>query len=491
MACITYEVDVLATAFGGCKCGYPKSDHKVSTDKPGRTPGKAAFVAVVKDATGACSNYNVDMLATAFGLCKCGFPKSDHDVNEEGPGRSSGKALFVAIAKDATAACNDFDIDLLATEFGQCKCGCPKSEHDVKESGPGRTTGKAAFVAIAKEESGACESYAIDMLASAFGQCKCGFPKRAHPSPEEIAAKKNAAEEAARLEEVAVRVRTEEEAARKRAEEAEAVQLRARARVRAQQEAEEAARREAEELERMREAAAVQASRVAAAAAKKEQEAAAAVAAVAQAKAKASAEEVERLRKVHRRAAEAQAAAQAAEKEARGTAAKAAFAEELAATEKEHAASARKAVPAAASASASTPTMPASVPAAVARVEQSETEGRNKDQKHTAVPVEASTESPSSLSAKVTGNLELTTSSDDALVQAGGVKDSDGHGLNQDLPKQVTAGINKNGDSNEGEIRTTASTKGSRATSMVLVAIIILSAALVIAFSAAKSSAEL
>ena len=36
---------------------------------------------VVGDGGGACNDYRVDTLASAFGLCKCGFAKADHQLS--------------------------------------------------------------------------------------------------------------------------------------------------------------------------------------------------------------------------------------------------------------------------------------------------------------------------------------------------------------------------------------------------------------------------
>jgi hypothetical protein len=43
------------------------------------------------------------------------------------------------------AACNDYQIDMTAAAFGQCKCGYPKSAHSLtqglrKKSGSGGTS---------------------------------------------------------------------------------------------------------------------------------------------------------------------------------------------------------------------------------------------------------------------------------------------------------------------------------------------------------------
>ena len=88
-ACDEYRVDMTASRFGDCKCGFPKSAHKESAVRTGARPRgttaiekTAFFKKKVEDDLGewaqACDEYRVDMTAARFGDCKCGFPKSAH-----------------------------------------------------------------------------------------------------------------------------------------------------------------------------------------------------------------------------------------------------------------------------------------------------------------------------------------------------------------------------------------------------------------------------
>ena len=86
------------------------------------------------------------------------------------------------------SACDDYRIDMTAATFGACKCGQPKSAHNLTNKGPASPSPKklvSVFVPKAEGEAessgdGACSNYRVDMAAAAFGQCKCGHPKAAH-----------------------------------------------------------------------------------------------------------------------------------------------------------------------------------------------------------------------------------------------------------------------------------------------------------------------
>ena len=91
---------------------------------------------------------------------------------------------------DAGQACDNYRIDMAATRFGDCKCGFPKAAHTITTSAaPARPSGGSGRVkAIARQSSvddagQACDNYRIDMAAARFGDCKCGFPKVAHKAP--------------------------------------------------------------------------------------------------------------------------------------------------------------------------------------------------------------------------------------------------------------------------------------------------------------------
>jgi hypothetical protein len=86
-------------------------------------------------------------------------------------------------------ACSQYQADVLAAEFGQCKCGYPKQAH-ISE---GENKAAAALRALRSSErdpslmvcgpcSKPCSNYTVDVGATTFGQCLCGHPKEAHIS---------------------------------------------------------------------------------------------------------------------------------------------------------------------------------------------------------------------------------------------------------------------------------------------------------------------
>jgi hypothetical protein len=128
----------------------------------------------------SCHSFNqVDVTAEAFGKCLCGRAKAEHDAKAL-VRQSSGKVKFVTVAKEATGACVSYQVNVTAEKFGTCICGFPKTAHAATTAGPAKATGKAAFVAVEKVATGACDNYSIDVHAAKFGQCLCGLPKTAH-----------------------------------------------------------------------------------------------------------------------------------------------------------------------------------------------------------------------------------------------------------------------------------------------------------------------
>lgn len=123
----------------------------------------------------ACQNYAVDVTAANFGQCKCGHEKAGHAIPRtpvKGHASAVGKVDFTPVAKAATGACERYAVDVAAEAFGACTCGHAKALHASRRAPPKHTAGRAKFVAVAKEATGACAGYAVDVTADAFGTCK-------------------------------------------------------------------------------------------------------------------------------------------------------------------------------------------------------------------------------------------------------------------------------------------------------------------------------
>ena len=103
----------------------------------------------------------------------------------------------------AEGACEAFEVDITASVFGSCKCGFVKVEHsdaaqtaspplsrksstrnEVAEAAQDKPTPAPRVDDGSEDESGqghgACEAFEVDITASVFGSCKCGFVKGDH-----------------------------------------------------------------------------------------------------------------------------------------------------------------------------------------------------------------------------------------------------------------------------------------------------------------------
>lgn len=155
---------------------------------------------------GACSNYTLDLQGKNFGDCKCGFPKTVHNqftgvadkapVSRKAPQVPANRKSWSVSAsgfspparKEAEAEqsglagklCGSYRLDLSGKNFGDCVCGFSKAAHEAK----GEPCDVAGAVTEAIEEKGPaaepCGEYRLDLSGKNFGDCKCGHPKSAH-----------------------------------------------------------------------------------------------------------------------------------------------------------------------------------------------------------------------------------------------------------------------------------------------------------------------
>jgi hypothetical protein len=93
---MSYQVDVVALHVG-CKCGFLRSKHSNEALLPQRNRSNIATTAsatiigagsVEVDSVdvGPCLSYQVDVLAAQFGGCKCGHAKMAHTDGARGAG---------------------------------------------------------------------------------------------------------------------------------------------------------------------------------------------------------------------------------------------------------------------------------------------------------------------------------------------------------------------------------------------------------------------
>lgn len=163
--CDKYVLDTSAATFGDCTCGHAKSAHSAAALAAGQAEGggkkAGAFMPKVEEKVSlACGDYRVDMTATRFGDCVCGFPKNEHTVaaaNARGvelndhdkpadlrncppAARNGGRAARLAAQRAlvnekmsaVNGACDDYRVDVTAARFGDCaNCAQPKSSHSI------------------------------------------------------------------------------------------------------------------------------------------------------------------------------------------------------------------------------------------------------------------------------------------------------------------------------------------------------------------------
>mmetsp|Transcript_6643 Transcript_6643/g.8660 ORF Transcript_6643/g.8660 Transcript_6643/m.8660 type:complete len:250 (-) Transcript_6643:222-971(-) len=145
-----------------------------------------------------CSNFRIDTTKT-FGLCKCGWAKTDHTEKEENKAAQALRNLRAKSAKyndddymSVDGPCNKYRVDTSAAEFGTCKCGYKQADHKAKVENKASLALKSLKSKNAPRNtrtkgSSPCNNYRVDVSAANFGDCLCGFPKDAHKEETENA----------------------------------------------------------------------------------------------------------------------------------------------------------------------------------------------------------------------------------------------------------------------------------------------------------------
>lgn len=226
--CTRYELDVSGKRFGDCKCGHAKTEHSDAAlhapHQPAQAPAAAAAAPVVQEQYhGPCDHFNVDISASEFGLCKCGFKKIDHGkpkeqfttksadaapikpapspppvekppASAEKPPAPPSRHAEAAEHKKAAQPCNHFEIDVTGT-FGFCKCGFSREDHknagtfveaELRVFAGGHITDSKRATIVSKpgqhpgKQAKPCDHYQVDTGGQTFGDCMCGHAKTKH-----------------------------------------------------------------------------------------------------------------------------------------------------------------------------------------------------------------------------------------------------------------------------------------------------------------------
>eukprot|EP00924_Labyrinthula_sp_SR-Ha-C_P016812 snap_masked-scaffold_6-processed-gene-15.61-mRNA-1 protein AED:0.36 eAED:0.36 QI:0/-1/0/1/-1/1/1/0/236 len=160
-------------------------------------------VDIALDATEPCHNFRLDTTSAAFGMCKCGFPRAQHGLKRENKAasmltnlkhkndeRRKGTSNDYDISEPGDRACNKFRLDVSASEFGMCKCGYKRAEHEGEKENKAKAAldrlkaSNADQVKDVIATDGPCNNYRVNVSAAEFGTCHCGYKKEEHKKKE-------------------------------------------------------------------------------------------------------------------------------------------------------------------------------------------------------------------------------------------------------------------------------------------------------------------
>ncbi|GBG25116.1 Hypothetical Protein FCC1311_013342 [Hondaea fermentalgiana] len=140
--CKNYRVDTTADKFGTCKCGWDKTAHETKGENKAaqalsRLRSGKGNDGAFSSGDGPCQNFRVDVTADKFGMCKCGYHQSEHKEKADNPARRALQSLrSTSSSKPMTPdgkPCHNYVADVKADRFGMCVCGFHKSEHGEKQ----------------------------------------------------------------------------------------------------------------------------------------------------------------------------------------------------------------------------------------------------------------------------------------------------------------------------------------------------------------------
>ena len=158
-ACGNYRLDMTAAHFGDCKCGFSKAAHRMDR-APSFGPTTSCATSISARAASFSTHKAVDgssvaSRAASFGQCGGSARASIHQSSAgqslpaaQVPGlrkkcdeaAAAARASSTTSANDSRRACNDYQIDMTAARFGDCKCGFAKVEHGTASFARGRST---------------------------------------------------------------------------------------------------------------------------------------------------------------------------------------------------------------------------------------------------------------------------------------------------------------------------------------------------------------
>jgi len=160
-----------------------------SDSLPGETPASERGDKPAKP----CSQYRLDVAGQNFGDCKCGFSKAAHEARQSeeencvtAPSDPVPEESSAPESAEGPAAkpCSQYRLDVAGKSFGDCKCGFSKAAHEAQKAEEKDTAPVCSPCTMPEETSETatepCSNYRLDVAGKNFGDCKCGFPKSAH-----------------------------------------------------------------------------------------------------------------------------------------------------------------------------------------------------------------------------------------------------------------------------------------------------------------------
>jgi hypothetical protein len=127
----------------------------------------------------ACSNFQVDLTSSQFGMCRCGFDRASHSslgkVNQTVTmrGRETQVTTASSAASRHSSAPKEAPLIKTTPKFGIKAIVRSASARFERTPEPIASSSTS-------NEPGPCDVFQLDMSSTQFAMCKCGFDRNAH-----------------------------------------------------------------------------------------------------------------------------------------------------------------------------------------------------------------------------------------------------------------------------------------------------------------------
>jgi len=155
---------------------------KLASASSSTTPAAKPSVPAQSASSGACDNYRVDVTASEFGMCKCGHPRADHQ--KPSFSRPAPKPHQESSATNPNVVAKNTVPNSTASS---APTATPSSTFTSTSNTARSVVARSTVARNDNDEdedssSGSvpCDEFRIDVTAPKFGLCKCGHPKNQH-----------------------------------------------------------------------------------------------------------------------------------------------------------------------------------------------------------------------------------------------------------------------------------------------------------------------